>query len=124
MDAVCETYRVTESLPTKEQYGLQSQMRRAAISVPSNIAEGQARGGRASVNHLSIALGSLAELDTQIEAALRLKYLAVDAVKTLRQILESTTRLTAGLRRAKRLRLVASAAASAGLFLLAAVVVN
>jgi four helix bundle protein len=119
MDGVCETYKATEALPQKEQYGLQSQMRRAAVSVPCNIAEGQARGGRAAVNHLNIALGSLAELDTQLEAAIRLKYLTAEGVKGLRQILESTTRLTAGLRRAKRLRLVGSAAATTGLFLFA-----
>lgn len=71
MDVVMETYELTECFPAKEIYGLQSQMRRAAVSVPSNIAEGQARPLRASLNHLSIALGSLAELDTQLEIAIR-----------------------------------------------------
>ena len=60
-------YGLTASLPKEEQYGLSAQMRRATISVPSNIAEGQARGHRAEYRQfLYIALGSLAELETQL----------------------------------------------------------
>src|SRR2546425_11563382 len=59
-------YKVTMKLPAEERYGLTSQMRRAAVSVPSNIAEGQARRGTSEfLQFLSIAEGSLAELDTQ-----------------------------------------------------------
>lgn len=101
-----ETYDVTESLPSKEMYGLQSQMRRAAVSVPPNIAEGQARPLRASLNHLSIALGSLAELDTQLEIAIRRKYVTEGAATKLRALHQSTRMLTYGLRRAKRQQLV------------------
>jgi four helix bundle protein len=72
MDAVLETYRLSADFPNTEIYGLTSQMRRAAVSVPSNIAEGQARRFRAAINHLSVALGSIAELDTQLELAVRL----------------------------------------------------
>src|SRR6478735_8436882 len=90
MDLVMETYDLTESFPSKELYGLQSQMRRAAVSVPSNIAEGQARPAGASINHLSIAAGSLAELDTQLEVSIRLNYLTQSAVTNLRRLLEST----------------------------------
>ena len=117
MDLTTETYRLTEVFPSKEMYGLQSQMRRAAVSVPSNIAEGQARTTGAAINHLSIAGGSLAELDTQLEVAIRLKYLTVAAVSEFRRLHESSRRLVFGLRRSKRAQLVGAAAKSAGVFL-------
>ena len=69
-------YLMTDALPRSEAYGLTSQMRRAAVSIPSNIAEGKAIGGRGYLRHLRIALGSEAELQTQIELAVRLKMLA------------------------------------------------
>jgi four helix bundle protein len=119
MDAADRTYDVTEQFPPKELYGLQSQMRRAAVSVPSNIAEGQARPLGAALNHLSIALGSLAELDTQLEVAFRRKYVTAESVTSLRALLESSGRLISGLRRAKRLRLGVSVVGSAGVVLLA-----
>ncbi len=68
-------YSSTEGLPRSETYGLTSQMRRASLSIASNIAEGKAVGGRAYLRHLRIALGSEAELQTQIELAVRLKLL-------------------------------------------------
>ena len=68
-------YLITEALPRSETYGLTSQMRRAAVSIPSNIAEGKAVGGRGYLRHLRIALGSEEELQTQIEVAVRLKLL-------------------------------------------------
>ena len=79
MDLVTEVYRVTRGFPAEEKFGLASQMQRAAVSVPSNIAEGQGRKStRAYTNHLSIAFGSLMELETQIQIALRLAYAAED----------------------------------------------
>lgn len=67
------TYRVTDALPQREQFGLTQQMRRAAVSIPSNIAEGHSRHTRAAyLNHLSMALGSQAELETQLELTVRL----------------------------------------------------
>jgi four helix bundle protein len=67
MRLVREAYRVTASFPEAEKFGLTSQIRRSAISIPSNIAEGAARGGRIElIRFLTIARGSLAELDTQI----------------------------------------------------------
>ena len=66
-------YQLTRSFPKDEQYGLSAQMRRAATSIPSNIAEGQARGHRAEYRQfLYIALGSLAELETQLLLAVDL----------------------------------------------------
>lgn len=84
MQMVEEIYRLTATFPKDEQYGLTSQMRRAAISVPSNIAEGAARNGTKELIHfLGIATGSLAELDTQLELAIRLGYCpAEDALQT------------------------------------------
>jgi four helix bundle protein len=74
MDIVSDVYRLTESFPSEEKFGLTSQMRRCAVSIPSNISEGAARNTHKEfVNYLHIAQGSLAELDTQLEIALRLK---------------------------------------------------
>jgi four helix bundle protein len=70
MGLVREIYQITSAFPKNEEYGLGSQMRRAAVSVPSNLAEGAARKGKKEFNHfLNIAQGSPSELDTQIELA-------------------------------------------------------
>jgi four helix bundle protein len=82
MDLVVEIYRASKGFPVEEKYGLTSQLRRAGVSVPSNIAEGHARkGDGAFLNHVRIALGSLAEVATQLEVATRLEYL--DAKQSL-----------------------------------------
>lgn len=74
---VTEIYRVTQAFPRHELYGLTSQIRRSAISVPSNIAEGQARLSPSQFRHfLGIARGSLAELETQLIIAENLGYLS------------------------------------------------
>jgi four helix bundle protein len=88
MDLVETVYRFTASFPATEQWGLISQMRRAAISVPSNIAEGYGRQATGEYrHHVSFARGSLLELETQILLARRLKYLqAVDAEPVLKEI--------------------------------------
>jgi four helix bundle protein len=76
MDLVMVVYQLTCSFPHEEQYALGSQLRRAAISIPSNIAEGQGRNTtRDFQKYLSIAYGSLQEVETQILIALRLKYI-------------------------------------------------
>jgi len=85
--------------------------------VPSNIAEGQARQVGAAINHLSIAGGSLAELDTQLEVALRRKYLAEEGVAEFRRLYESSRRLVFGLRRSKRAQLAGATAKSVSVFL-------
>lgn len=70
MELVAETYDVTEEFPKEETYGWVSQMRRAAVSIPSNIAEGRHRGTKKEfIQFLRIALGSTGELETQMEIA-------------------------------------------------------
>ena len=77
MDLTEEIYRPVKFLPREETYALSDQMRRAVISIPSNIAEGQGRNSNKEfANFLSIARGSLAELKTQLQICLRLKYLS------------------------------------------------
>ena len=74
MDLVVEVYALAHALPQSERFQLCAQIRRAAVSIPSNIAEGHARRGKAYRHHVLIALGSQAELDTQIDVAVRLGY--------------------------------------------------
>ena len=108
MEVVVVTYRITASFPKTETYGLSAQMRRSAVSVPSNVAEGNAREGRAAINHLGIALGSYAELDTQLEAAVRLSYLTREIAAELQSLIDTGRRLLHGLRRSKRERIALS----------------
>jgi four helix bundle protein len=76
MDMVVEVYRLSRCFPREEIYGLTNQLRRAAVSVPSNIAEGQGRGiGPSFLNHLRIAKGSLQEVQTQVLIAERLEFI-------------------------------------------------
>jgi four helix bundle protein len=76
MDLVLDVYQVIEKFPRQEKYGLVDQIRRAVISIPSNIAEGAARQTKKEFsNYLHIAQGSLSELDTQLELAARLGYI-------------------------------------------------
>jgi four helix bundle protein len=87
MDLVEQVYKLTQAFPREEAYGLTSQMRRAAVSVPSNIAEGHTREHtKEYLHHVSMAQASLAELQTQIEIAGRLNYLSAEAInQTLEQ---------------------------------------
>ncbi len=76
MNLVDVTYNLTRSFPSDERFGLTNQMRRSAVSVPSNIAEGAARESKKEFSHfLSISLGSLSELETQFLIAERQKYI-------------------------------------------------
>ena len=76
MKLVTEIYAVTQRFPSEERYGLTNQLRRAAVSVPSNIAEGQARFSQKEFHHfLSQARGSLVEIETQLLIAKDLKYI-------------------------------------------------
>ena len=70
-----EIYRVSKRVPPEERFGLTSQIRRASVSIPSNIGEGARRKrGKAFLNHLDIALGSQGEVDVQLELAMRLTF--------------------------------------------------
>ncbi|HEY8204438.1 MAG TPA: four helix bundle protein [Pyrinomonadaceae bacterium] len=84
MDLVEKVYARTQEFPKHEMYGLTSQIRRSAVSIPSNIAEGHTREHlKEYLHHLSMAQASLAELETQLEIALRLRYLQPDALQEL-----------------------------------------
>ena len=86
-------YDKTTRFPARETYGLASQIRRAAVSVPSNIAEGHSRRTRqAFLNHLSIALGSQSELETQIELSRDLGFLSEESAKEILQVAEQVGR--------------------------------
>ncbi len=76
MEMAVDCYALTNRFPLEERYGLTRELRRSAVSIPSNIAEGYNRHSRnAYLNHVNIALGSQAELDCQLELAVRLGYL-------------------------------------------------
>src|SRR5690242_956112 len=83
MDVAVAVYRTTEKLPRAEMFGLTFQIRKAVVSIPSNIAEGKAKGGQSYPNHIRIALGSEAELQTQLELAKRLEMLTGPEVDSL-----------------------------------------
>jgi four helix bundle protein len=83
MELVESVYRMPAAFPGEENYALKSQNRRAVVSIPSNIAEGQSRASaKEFLNRLSIAQASSAEVETQIEISVRLKYLSAERVTT------------------------------------------
>ena len=98
MDFVAEVYQVTRSFPKDEQYGITSQLRRAAVSVPSNIAEGQGRQTTGEFRQfLGQARGSLLETETQILLSERLKYLEPEAANSLLEHASEVGRVLNGL---------------------------
>jgi four helix bundle protein len=99
-----ETYRISRRFPREETYGLTSQIRRAAVSVPANIAEGNGRIHRAEYAHfVSIARGSLREVDTLMEIALGLGYVNEKELANIRELLDHVGRmLTRLLKRLER----------------------
>ncbi len=98
MNLVEEVYRLTKGFPKEELYGLSSQLRRSAVSIPSNIAEGHCRNGRREfIHHLSIALGSLGEVETQVLIAQRLGYIAETASVDVAAHASETGRVIVGL---------------------------
>ena len=108
MELVGRVYTLTARFPIEERYGLTNQMRRAAVSVPCNIAEGAARQTRKEfVNFLHIAQGSLSELDTLSEVAVRLKYVNIQDHEELDVLMERLDKTLSGLIRQQR-KLVSS----------------
>ncbi|HWB52586.1 MAG TPA: four helix bundle protein [Tepidisphaeraceae bacterium] len=98
MDLVVEVYRITQQFPQTEIYGLSNQLRRAAVSIPSNIAEGQGRGGATDfARYLRISNGSRQEVETQIRIARRLGYINDITMDDLIKLTEETGRLLSGL---------------------------
>ncbi|MFO8144230.1 MAG: four helix bundle protein [Candidatus Syntrophosphaera sp.] len=89
MDLVVEIYRLTADFPGHEQYGLSSQMRRSAVSIPSNIAEGSGRQStKEFIRYLYVSNGSLSELETQLDIARRLNYIddTTDFIKNIKRV--------------------------------------
>jgi len=94
MDLVEEVYEITKRLPKEERYSLISQMQRAAVSIPSNIAEGKMRGTRKDYAHfLRIAFGSGAELETQIELVQRIYDIQGEDVNKAKGLLEEVMKM-------------------------------
>lgn len=100
MEVAVAGHTIARSLPIEHRFELASQIRRAASSVPSNVAEGHAqRTDRVFLRHVHIALGSLAELDTQLEIAVRLQLVETPAVSELMALMTRTWQLLHGTRR-------------------------
>lgn len=94
MDLTVETYRITKMLPKEELYAMTSQIRRAAVSIPSNIAEGASRKSDRDFCHfLKIACGSLSELETQLILCVRLGYVQQTDLLTANGLLSETGRM-------------------------------
>jgi four helix bundle protein len=103
IDLAKSIYAKTQNYPSEEKYGLVSQMRRAAISIPSNIAEGAARQtNKDSIQFFVIARGSLSELDTQIELSRELGMLDIADYQILQSQIDSVDSLLSGLIRYRR----------------------
>ena len=100
LDLTEAVYVGTQSMPKDERFGLTRQLRRAAASIPANIAEGQARKVNAVFrNHASIALGSVAELETHLLLAKRLKFITPESAQCLLAQAAEVGRLVSGLHR-------------------------
>jgi len=107
MDLVEQCYRTTATLPHSELYGLTSQLRRAAVSIPSNVAEGHCRRStKAYANHVSISLGSHGELTTCIELCARLGFVKHVEANRLLECSNSVGRLLNGLYRSLEAKLL------------------
>jgi four helix bundle protein len=100
MQLAKDVYQLTQSFPAEEKFGLVSQMRRAVVSVPSNVAEGQARNTTGEfVQFVSHAEGSLAELDTQIRLSIELGFCREATVKSIQELIIEEQKMLKSLRR-------------------------
>ena len=94
MDLTVEIYKLVKLLPKEETYALSDQMRRAVVSIPSNIAEGQGRNHpKVFVNFLSIARGSQSELNTQLEICIKLNYFTEQDAKNAFNLCEEVGKM-------------------------------
>lgn len=98
MDLVVEIYKISKLLPKEETYGISDQIRRAAVSIPSNIAEGQSRNSaKEFIQFLSIARGSLAELETQLLICTKVNMLSEDNIAEAQNITTEVGKMIKGL---------------------------
>ena len=111
MDLVEIVYKLTAKLPKEELYGLTSQMRRSAVSIASNMAEGQGRNSKGEfLQVLGNARGSLEELRTQVLIAQRLKFAVEPEIENVLKVLERVARLVNGLMQAVKPKVLRTAA--------------
>ena len=102
-NVVKQIYQITTTLPDEEKFGLTSQMRQAAISIPSNIAEGAGRNSRKEfANFLGICQGSIAELETQILIGQDLGHFQNNSVQSLLEELDEISKMIIGLKKSLR----------------------
>jgi four helix bundle protein len=99
MDLAVAVYGLTKGFPREELYALTSQIRRAAVSIPSNISEGHQQGTRSYGHFVTLALGSLAETETQLELAARLRYVNAAQMAHVSELAGHLRRMPHGLRR-------------------------
>jgi four helix bundle protein len=106
MDLVKQCYKATQSFPAEERYGLTSQIRLAAVSIPANIAEGNSRSHtKEFLNHLSMARGSLAELETLILLSEQLGLLTKESSDALLASCDEISRMISGLKQSLEVKL-------------------
>ena len=106
MDLAEQCYQATKSFPSEERFGLTNQIRRAAVSVPSNIAEGHGRSHtKEFLNHLSMAKGSLCELETQLQLGVRVGYMSDGVLRPVMALSDEVGRMLSGLRQKLEQRL-------------------
>jgi four helix bundle protein len=106
MEIAERMYQITKAFPDDERFGLISQLRRAAVSIPANIAEGNARNStKEYLRHLSIAVGSLAEIETLLDLSQRLRFGQPTSIDLLVELVGEERRMLRGLQRSIRAKL-------------------
>ena len=106
IDLVTEIYAITKQFPSEEKFGLTNQIRRAAVSIPSNIAEGATRNSNKEyIQFLYVSLGSVSELETQFIIALNLKYLSEEDFESFTKQIETVSKLIMGLIKYRKTKL-------------------
>ena len=105
MEFVVSIYSVTRTFPREEMFGLTAQLRRAAVAIPSNVSEGHQHGTKAYLHFVVIALGSLAETQTQLEVASRLRIGAENELESVSALAVRLRQVLHGLRRSLAARL-------------------